>query len=179
MSDQFYSYLSPKLKSDPVPEKGGCGIFAVEPLRKGELILLWGGRVIRRDEIEPHMPNLTQRVLQIDEGMFLLTPEQLEPADCLNHCCNPNAGFNGQIGLVAMRDIEPGEEVCADYAMCDSDPYDEFTCQCGSENCRGHVSGDDWKNPVLQARYDGYFSAYLQRRIDAAKEEKARAQLQA
>jgi SET domain-containing protein len=175
MSDHYYSHVSPKLASDQIDAKGGCGLFAVEPLKKGELILLWGGRVVRADEIDPKMPNLTQRVLQIDEGLYFLTPEQLEPADCMNHSCNPNAGFSGQIGLVAMRDIEAGEEVCIDYAMCDSEPYDEFECGCGAENCRGFISGDDWKIPALQARYDGYFSAYLQRRINVMKEEKVQA----
>jgi hypothetical protein len=175
MSGQYLSHLMPKLKSDNQPSKGGCAIFAVESLRKGELILLWGGQVVTRSEIDPEMPNLTQRVLQIDDGLFLMTPELLEPADCLNHSCNPNAGFSGQIGLVAMRDIQAGEEVCVDYAMCDSEPYDEFDCQCGGANCRGRVTGDDWKIPELQARYDGYFSAYLQRRIDAMKEEKLQA----
>jgi len=172
MTDQHYSYLSPKLESGEFREKGGCGIFARERIEKGELILLWGGQVVRRDEIDPNMPNLTQRVLQIDDGLFLLTPADLEPADCLNHSCNPNAGFTGQIGLIAMREIEPGEEVCIDYAMCDSDPYDEFDCYCGAEECRGRVTGDDWKDLELQARYDGYFSAYLQRRLDAMKLEK-------
>jgi len=169
MTEQHYSYLSPKLRSGEFNEKGGCGIFVVEPLKQGELILLWGGSVIRKDEIDPHMPNFTQRVLQVDDGLFLLTPEPLEPADCLNHSCHPNAGFTGQIGLIAMRDLEPGEEVCIDYAMCDSDPYDEFECYCGTVECRHHVTGDDWKNPELQALYDGYFSAYLQRRFDVMK----------
>jgi hypothetical protein len=175
MNKQNFSYVSPKLKSDRVDAKGGCGIYAVEPLIKGDLVLLWGGRVVHGDEIDPDMPNRTVRTVQIDDNMFLLTPETLEPADCMNHSCNPNAGFSGQIGLIAMRDIEPGEEVCIDYAMCDSEPYDEFDCGCGAENCRGRVTGDDWKNPVLQARYDGYFSAYLQRRIAAMKEDKTAA----
>jgi uncharacterized protein len=169
MTDQYFSYLSPKVRSGDFPEKGGCGIFVARPLKKGELILLWGGRVIRKDEIDPKMSNLTQRVLQIDEGLFLLTPEPLEPADCLNHSCHPNAGFTGQIGLVAMRDLEAGEEVCIDYAMVDSDPYDEFDCSCGVPDCRRRVTAEDWKKPELQARYDGYFSAYLQRRLDALK----------
>jgi hypothetical protein len=31
------------------------------------------------------------------------------------------------------------------------------------------VTGEDWKRPELWARYDGYFSAYLQKRIEALK----------
>lgn len=66
-------------------------------------------------------------------------------------------------------DIAPGEEICLDYAMCDGSAYDEFECGCGSPNCRGYVSGDDWKRPELWERYKGYFSPYLQRRIDRLK----------
>jgi hypothetical protein len=49
--------------------------------------------------------------------------------------------------------------------MCDSLPYDHFACACGEAACRGQVSGQDWQNPELQARYRGYFSPYLERRI--------------
>jgi hypothetical protein len=71
----------------------------------------------------------------------------------------------GQIMLVALKDIDPGDEVCYDYAMCDGSQVDEFKCCCGSEFCRGRVSGQDWMLPELQARYRGYFSPYLARRI--------------
>jgi hypothetical protein len=37
---------------------------------------------------------------------------------------------------------------------------------CGSLDCRGYVSGSDWKLPELQRRYHGYFSPYLQERIN-------------
>jgi hypothetical protein len=67
---------------------------------------------------------------------------------------------------VAMRDIAVDEEICFDYAMSDSSDYDEFECGCGSPNCRKRISGSDWKKPELQKRYKGYFSPYLQQRID-------------
>ena len=166
VTGQFHSHLSPKLEVRLLPEKGGMGVFARKPISKGELLVLWGGRIIDESELDPTMPNFSQRVLQIEEGLFLLAPEPLEPSDRFNHSCNPNAGFSGQIGLVAMRDIALGEEVCFDYAMCDGTPYDEFICSCGSENCRGNITGEDWKRPDLRERYAGYFIPYLQRRID-------------
>jgi hypothetical protein len=79
--------------------------------------------------------------------------------------------MSGQIGLIAIRDIEVGEEVCLDYAMCDGSDYDEFECSCGAPNCRGRITGEDWKRPELWERYDGYFSPYLQRRIAQLKKE--------
>jgi hypothetical protein len=66
-----------------------------------------------------------------------------------------------------MRDIQPGEEICFDYAMSDTMPYDEFQCECGAPNCRRSVTGSDWQLPELQKRYAGYFSPHVQRRIDA------------
>lgn len=166
VTGQFHSHLSPKLEARPLPEKGGYGVFARVPVDKGDLLVLWGGRILSESELDPEMPYFTQRVLQIEEGLYMLQPEPLEPSDYFNHSCAPNAGFSGQIALVAMRDLEPGEEVCFDYAMCDGSPYDEFICTCGSQNCRGNITGEDWKRPDLRERYAGYYMPYLQRRID-------------
>jgi uncharacterized protein len=170
MTGQFYSYLSPKLESRPNPDKGNCGIFARQAVQAGELLSLWGGKILSAAETDRGMQNFTQQVLQIEDGFYLLTPA-MEPSDCFNHSCDPNAGLTGQIGLIAMRAIAAGEEVCLDYAMCDSADYDEFDCACGSPNCRGRVTGEDWKRPELWDRYDGYFSPYLQRRIAALKKD--------
>jgi len=169
MTGQFTSYLNPKCDSGQFEEKGGCGVFAREPIKKGELLALFGGRIAAKDELDPNMPHFTQRVLQVEDEFYLVTPDPLEPSDCFNHSCEPNAGFTGQIGIVAMRDIKAGEEINFDYAMCDGSSYDEFTCYCGSEHCRGSVKGNDWTRPELWEKYDGYFMPYLARRIEALK----------
>jgi hypothetical protein len=71
-----------------------------------------------------------------------------------------------------MRDIKIGEEVCFDYAMSDTMPYDEFNCGCGAVTCRGTVGGNDWQKPELQKRYAGFFAPHVQRKIDAQRKEK-------
>ena len=159
------SYLNPKCEARNY-HSGGCGVFALEPIYKGELVSLWGGTIVHKSELDPSMPRFTQRVLQIDEELYILTAAEKEPNDCFNHSCEPNLGFTGQIGLVAMRDIEAGEQLTFDYAMSDGGPYDEFECHCGSLNCRKKVTGNDWKLPQLWAKYEGYFSPYLARRIE-------------
>ena len=168
MTGQYFSYISPKLENRPNNEKGNCGVFARLPVKKGELISLWGGKIISADEVDRDMADFTQRVLQIEDNFYLLTPS-MEPADCFNHSCDPNVGLTGQIGLIAMRDIQAGEEVCLDYAMCDGSNYDEFDCSCGTPECRGRITGEDWKRPELWERYEGYFSPYIQRRIAVLK----------
>jgi hypothetical protein len=67
--------------------------------------------------------------------------------------------------VVALEDIQIGEEISYDYAMSDSDAYDEFVCECKSSNCRKLVTGKDWTKPNLQKKYDGFFSSYLQQKI--------------
>ena len=172
MTGRYHSYLTPKGEQRSNPEKGGFGVYAREHIRKGELLVLWGGRIVSADELDPDMPEFTERILQIEEDIYMEAPSPIGPMDYFNHSCTPNAGMSGQIGLVAMRDIAPGEEICFDYAMCDGSSYDEFPCHCGSPDCRGYISGNDWSRPELWEKYAGYFSPYLQRRIDALKAAK-------
>jgi uncharacterized protein len=161
------SYLSQKLELRMCANKGGFGLFAREPVEKGEVLALWGGVVVSSDRLAEYSEYAQTHGLQVEDNLFLLPLIEDDPSDYFNHSCSPNSGLNGQICLVAMRAVEVDEELCFDYAMSDSNPYDEFECGCGSENCRDHVTAEDWKRPELQDRYAGYFSPYLQRRIDA------------
>lgn len=168
MKSQPWSYFNLKCEVRKNKE-GECAVFTREFIPKGELISLWGGDIVLISSLDPSMPRFTQRVLQIDEELCILTAEEKEPNDCFNHSCDPNLGFTGQIGLVAMRDIQAGEELTFDYAMSDGSPYDEFECYCGSKNCRKKITGNDWKLTELWKRYDGYFSTYLAKRIEVLR----------
>lgn len=165
MDDQPASYLSPRLEVRPLERKGAFGVFARQAIAAGELLVVWTGMVVNLETLRRLPPLAQSHSLQVEDDLFL-APTRTEPSDFINHSCDPNAGLNGQIALVALRDIQPGEEICYDYAMSDGSPYDEFDCRCGAPNCRGRVTGDDWKLPELQARYQGHFSPYLQRRIE-------------
>jgi len=116
-----------------------------------------------------------EHAVQIAEDLFILPPPTLEIADLFNHSCAPNCGMEGNVVLVAMRDIEPGEELCFDYAMTDDNPFFGFDCECDELECRGAVNGDDWQRPELWDRYEGFFTPYLAKRIaqrrSAAAEE--------
>ena len=159
-------YLSPKLALRPCPEKGGYGLFAIEPIEAGELLTFWGGKVVTTEELDDYSIEVQTHGIQVDEDLYMLPLSHMEPADYFNHSCDPNAGMDSPASLVAMRDIAVGEEVCFDYAMSDSSDYDEFACHCGLPNCRKRITGHDWQLSELHERYRGYFSPYLQRRID-------------
>lgn len=162
-------YLSPKLEGRFHAGKGGNAVFTRELVNAGERLAVWGGEIVDSVYLTQIPDELRRYSVQVEEGLYMIS-SQVGPADYINHSCSPNAGLRGQIVLVAMRDILPGEEVCYDYAMSDGSDYDQFECQCGSPDCRGHVTGEDWRNPALWERYAGYFSTYLQQRIDRLRQ---------
>ncbi len=160
----------------PATRSESCGligraVFAKERISKGARLAIFGGKLIRAvDEVGDYG-------LQIDEtyvinAMDIETPE-IDDGFFFNHSCEPNSGIKGQIFLVAMRDIDPEEEVTFDYAMClhqvDGLPPYHLDCLCGKDNCRKIITDDDWNLPELRQKYNGYFSWYLQEKIDKLK----------
>jgi uncharacterized protein len=162
------NWLSPLAQARPAGGKG-WGSYAVAPISKGDTVAAFGGSVAPRTVLETFDADRQARSIQIDEDLYLISAPTPEPGDMLNHSCEPSCGLMGASILVALRDLEPGEELTFDYAMCDGSDYDEFACQCGAETCRGIVTGRDWMNAELQRKYDGWFSPYLERRIAAAR----------
>jgi len=160
------SYLTPKARPVLVGA-AGRGSVAIEPISAGEVLVAFGGRAMHRDEFDLLPDGQRARSIQIEEFLYLAGAPEPEPADFINHSCEPNGGMSGSTIVVAMRDIEPGEALTYDYATSDGSDYDEFECLCGALTCRGKVTGNDWMLPDLQVRYRGYFSPYLANRIAA------------
>jgi len=165
------SYLSQKVAIRPSPIHGR-GLFAVEPVKRGELVAVKGGHVFDRATLRRVEGTLGPAEIQIDDDLFIgpLRPEEREGSMIFsNHSCDPNLGVRGQIVFVALRDVAAGEELTHDWAMTDADDY-EMQCRCGSPRCRGVITGQDWRREELRRRYAGYMSAYLQARIQTLGE---------
>lgn len=160
-----YGFLSDKCVVTENVEKGGKAVVACEQIQKGEMISLWTGYLVDFEQLNELSEDERSHTVQISDGFYLAPFRMDEPADFINHSCDPNCGVNGQVMLVAMREIAKGEEISFDYAMVDSSPFDEFSCNCGSALCRGKVTMNDWKIEGLQKKYAGYFSSYLENRI--------------
>lgn len=174
MSQSSTAYLTEKCEVQNRDVTGGKAVYAREVIEPGELIGVWSGRIITAEALDELPAAIRRHTVQVEEGLYLASFSPDEPPDFINHSCEPNAGLDGQIALVALQRIHPGEEVTIDYAMCDGSPYDEFACACGSAACRGRVTGEDWRNPELWERYAGHFSPYLERRIRALKRRRFR-----
>lgn len=164
----LHNWLSPKAQARAT-EKKGWGSFAISPILRGELVASFGGYVVKKSDLKNFSAERISRSIQVSEDLYLISGESPEPGDQINHSCEPNCGLLGSTVVVALRNIAVGEEISYDYAMSDSDAYDEFNCECKSALCRGVVTGQDWMKPELQDKYKGFFSAYLQKRIDLEK----------
>lgn len=172
MSQESTAYLTDKCEVRNRDVAGGKSVVARKVIEPGELIAVWSGRIVRAADLDLLPAEIRMHTVQVEEDLYLSSHEPDEPPDFINHSCAPNSGLDGQIAIVAMQRILPGEEVTIDYAMCDGSPYDEFDCQCGAPSCRGRITGEDWRIATLWERYAGYFSPYLQRRIDALQRER-------
>jgi hypothetical protein len=84
----------------------------------------------------------------------------------LNHCCDPNLGWTDATTLVAIRDIDAGEELTVDYATAITDPGFVMMCHCETYRCRQVIEGTDWQIPQLQKRYAGHWLPDVQQLID-------------
>jgi hypothetical protein len=61
----------------------------------------------------------------------------------MNHSCAPCCLGPDSTFEVAVRDIQPGEELTDDYASLHLQAHERFRCHCGVAGCRRWVSADD------------------------------------
>ncbi|MFL6414784.1 MAG: SET domain-containing protein [Bryobacteraceae bacterium] len=118
------------------------GVYAAEFIPAGRKVIEYTGERISRRE--------TKRRSELSKFTYLFT---LDPywtidgaaggsgAEYVNHSCEPNLVsriVRGHILYLALRDIQPGEELTIDYRF-DKD-VEKVVCRCGSENCRGTIN---------------------------------------
>jgi uncharacterized protein len=164
--------LNPKIEVRITPSKGR-GLFAKEKIFKGEIIendeeALKDTQILTKEQIaDKENSELWKSLCYEISDTEEICPKDIynPPAGFLiNHSCDPNTGVGEN--MIALRDIEAGEEITYDYAMTDAGNYND-ECLCGSEKCRGRRRGIDWMIPELQKRYKGYFQKNIQKKIDA------------
>jgi uncharacterized protein len=153
----------------------GKGMFAKESIAQCEIIAIWGGSYVSKNEAEQaKIDNPDVYIQQIEDDVFeVWTKEksrkhgESDPTHFHNHSCNPNTWMEDEVTISAMRNIDANEELTIDYAMFET--KEEYvmmeSCMCGSSNCRKRVTGSDWKMRELQNRYVNHFSPIINRRI--------------
>ncbi len=137
----------------------GNGVFATAPIRKGERIVEYKGKLITHDEADDRYEG------QLSTGhtfLFTLNKQWIVDANqggnvarWINTGCEPNAiAFihseknkkpdpkKDRVFIEALRAIKPGEELIYDYGLSFDEPYTletlrTWACHCGSKKCRG------------------------------------------
>ena len=145
----------------------GRGLFALEQIKKGEIVVRFGGNYTDAAGAE-EAEKQGKLIMQWDTDLFSFEERGDDDSYFINHSCNSNVWMTDAYTLVARRDIEKGEEITADYALWESDENHRPTwrCRCASSICRGHLTGEDWKNSKVQAQYRGHFSPLINKRIE-------------
>lgn len=152
----------------------GEGLFARQDLDAGVLVLRLGGRFVSSSELEALLadagaaadPNhrYVDTITVHDDGHLVLPAGTT--AHWCNHSCDPRLWHTGPYDIATRRSIRTGEELTIDYGTNSGAAGFRMPCRCGSSGCRGVVTGDDWRRPELQARYQRHWTPALQARID-------------
>lgn len=111
----------------------GRGLFASQPIKKGEFILEYTGRRIPTKAADE---SPSRYLFEINRNWTIDGPVPRNTAGYINHACKPNAEAdikNGRIVIRATKNIPPGREITMDY---DKEYFDEFIkpvgCKCDS-----------------------------------------------
>lgn len=130
----------------------GQGVFARRPIPAGTYILEYEGKRLtpeQADAQDPTDPNDPYHTFffSISNGMIIDGGQGGNDSRYINHSCEPNCeGHESDSGdkvfIVAMRDLEVGEELLYDYALTIDDNItktlkSQYACLCGSASCRG------------------------------------------
>lgn len=119
-----------------------AGVFATQAIKKNTRILEYDGPRLSKDEADDVYEGREDTYLfSVGEGDQVIDGHSM--AMFVNHSCDPNCEtqeWDERIWIVAIREIEPGEELTYDYYLHDGD--DEAPCYCGATTCRGTMYGE-------------------------------------
>jgi SET domain len=121
------------------------------------------------EEIIPNPKNALETYsYMIDDDCFASTPDPNEDLSFyINHSCMPNVGFCGDDKLIALCDIESGEQVLKDYAFTETQDSHHYgmTCKCATQRCRSFLDFLQYKDPAyIQENYSNC-SSFIQRKM--------------
>ena len=136
------------------------GLFATCDIRSGTDIVEYVGEKISKEESERRGLEWEEAARESGEGMVYIFELDEEwdldgregdnPARYMNHSCDGNCeaiNYDGEIWMVARRDICEGEELVFDYGY-DMEHFLDHPCNCGADNCIGYIVREDQRRKV-------------------------------
>jgi SET domain-containing protein len=135
----------------------GNGVFADEPIRKGERIVRYKGTLRTHKEVDRLYGDLDENghtfLFTLNDEYVIDANEGGNVARWINHSCDPNCesvteendkgkSHKDKVFIEAIRNIKPGEELTYNYGIVLEERYTPklkkvWECRCGSKNCTG------------------------------------------
>lgn len=117
----------------------GRGLVATAAVAKGKPVIHLRGSLKEAARVTDF-----NRCIQFSENLFY-EAEPGSPDNYINHHCEPNCYLDAEhLCFRALRDIEKGEELSFNYFATEYDLKKQrqtFICRCGSDQCKGRVTG--------------------------------------
>ena len=144
----------------------GLGLFAARPIPAGEIVSRLGGRLVTDSELNRLFSETTSYIdtVSVYSDRNLVLPDGSNN-HAGNHSCDPNTWWLDPFLIIARRGIASDEEITIDYASITDDTQFSLECRCGAANCRGVVTGTDWRDTRLQTAYGEHWVPVLRDRI--------------
>ena len=147
--------IHPHTKLVFINDEIGYGVFATHFLPKGTITYVKDTMEIEVSsaEFRQHSPAMQEQIEKysyIDErGVRIIS---WDFAKYVNHCCHCNTMSTGYGFEIAIRDINPGEEITDEYGMFNMEQ--PMTLSCKYADCRGRVCREDFDalHPVWDAQ---------------------------
>ncbi len=130
-----------------------AGCYTTTPIKKGTRVVEYTGTVVSNAEGDALYKDKDYTYLfALDGGTHMVDGYGM--AMYINHSCEPNCEtdqIDGKIWIIALRNIEGGEELTYDYNLFDGEG--EAPCHCGARRCRGTMySWDEIRKQRKAAR---------------------------
>ena len=137
----------------------GRGVFSKKAIRKGQRVFTFSEKKIKIKHPPGCNCRVCYRCIQIGKHIWLY-PWRNSYGWNLNHSCEPNCGIKGA-HIVAMRDINKGEEITIDYATSTCDERWSLACHCKSKKCRKVIQSFQYLPNRLKRRYGEFILPYF------------------
>jgi len=136
--------IHPNTQLRHINEQIGYGLFATAFIPKGTITYIHDALELEitpaaYDQYDTMLQEIIEKYSFIDNrGVRIVSWDN---AKYVNHCCNCNTMSTGYGFEIAIRDIQPDEELTDEYGLFNFD-Y-EMDLICDKPNCRKRISGRD------------------------------------
>src|SRR5262245_46435280 len=130
----------------------GQGLFAAQDIKQGTKVIRYIGEKISHEESERRLAAGNAYIFGLDERSAIDGSTRKNTARYITHSCDPNCQteqFGRIIWIVAMRDIQTGEELTYNYG-CELNDEPPESCHCGAQHCCGYILGPHYWDHLKQ-----------------------------